>query len=44
VEMFNFFNRTNLTQVDGNLPDGTFGTATGQYNPRYLQLGVKVEF
>lgn len=44
VESFNIFNRPNLTQVDGNLADGSFGTSTGQYNPRYFQLGAKFEF
>jgi Carboxypeptidase regulatory-like domain len=44
VEGFNIFNRPNLSGLDSNLADGTFGKVTGQYNPRYFQFGAKIEF
>ena len=43
-DFFNAFNRPNLNSVDANLPDGSFGRATGQYNPRWIQLGAKISF
>jgi Carboxypeptidase regulatory-like domain len=43
-DFFNIFNRVNLTNMDGNLPDATFGKATGQFNPRWLQLGISLRF
>jgi Carboxypeptidase regulatory-like domain len=43
-DFFNIFNRPNLTGMDSNLPDGTFGQATSQFNPRWLQLGLKLNF
>jgi hypothetical protein len=43
-DFFNVFNRPNLNSVDANLPDGSFGRATGQYNPRWIQLGAKISF
>jgi len=43
-DFFNAFNRPNLNSVDSNLPDGSFGKATGQYNPRWIQLGARVSF
>ena len=45
VDFFNAFNRPNLNNVDGNLADGgSFGKVTGQYNPRWLQLGANISF
>ena len=43
-EVYNVFNRVNLQGIDANLPDGTFGQVTSQYNPRNLQVGAKVTF
>jgi hypothetical protein len=43
-DFFNIFNRVNLTGMDGNLPDATFGKATAQFNPRWLQLGISLRF
>ncbi|MBZ5565286.1 MAG: carboxypeptidase regulatory-like domain-containing protein [Acidobacteriia bacterium] len=46
ADAFNLFNRVNLSGVDGNLSDAgtTFGKAVGTYNPRELQLGLKLMF
>jgi hypothetical protein len=43
-DYFNVFNRTNLTSTDGDLAHATFGKATSQFNPRWLQLGVSLRF
>jgi hypothetical protein len=43
-DFFNAFNRPNLNSVDSNLPDGSFGKATGQYNPRWIQVGGRISF
>jgi hypothetical protein len=43
-EFYNLFNRPNLNSVDTNLPDGNFGKATGQYTPRYVQIGGNIVF
>lgn len=43
-EVFNTFNRPNLVNVDTNLPDGTFGKATGQDTPRFIQIGGNLTF
>jgi len=43
-DFFNLFNRANLYNVDANLADGTFGKATNQYNPRWIQLSAKFRF
>jgi Carboxypeptidase regulatory-like domain len=43
-EFFNLFNRPNLENVDTNLPDGNFGKATGQYTPRFMQIGGNLTF
>jgi len=43
-DFFNLFNRENLYNVDSNLSSGTFGKATSQYNPRWIQLGANLTF
>jgi carboxypeptidase family protein/TonB-dependent receptor-like protein len=42
VEAFNLFNRTNFRAPNGNKSSGAFGTITSTYDPRQLQLGVKL--
>jgi hypothetical protein len=43
-EVFNVLNRTNLAGVNGNLASSTFGRSTSTYDPRIIQLGVRVTF
>ncbi len=43
-EFFNLFNRPNLTSMDSNLPDASFGTATSQLTPRFIQIGGNLFF
>jgi hypothetical protein len=43
-EVFNLFNRSNLTAVDANLGDGNFGKATNQLPARSLQLHLRASF
>jgi hypothetical protein len=43
-EVFNLFNRSNLTGVDANLGDGNFGKATNQLPARSLQLHLRASF
>jgi hypothetical protein len=38
----NLFNRVNYTAPDGNRSQAAFGTITSTYDPRQMQLGVKV--
>jgi hypothetical protein len=42
LEAFNLFNRVNFTQPASNRSNSTFGTITGTFDQRQLQLGVKV--
>ena len=46
AEFFNLFNRSNLTNVDGNLSDagGNFGKATNQLPGRAVQLHFRMSF
>ena len=44
VEAFNLLNRTNFRAPDGNRSANNFGTITSTYDPRQVQLGVKVSF
>jgi len=43
-EFYNIFNRPNLTNVDANPVDATFGKALSQQLPRWMQIGAKVTF
>jgi hypothetical protein len=43
-EFFNLFNRANYANVDTNIPDGSFGAATGSHEPRFWQLGGRFSF
>ena len=42
LEAFNLLNRTNFVAPNGNRSAAGFGTITASYDPRQLQLGVKV--
>ena len=43
-EIFNLFNRVNLTAPVSDLSNGLFGRSTGQRQPRALQLGLRIAF
>ncbi len=44
-EIYNLFNRVNLTNVNANVAAGpAFGRATGVFNPRTVQLGLRIDF
>jgi hypothetical protein len=43
-EFFNLFNRANYANPDTNIPDGSFGAATGSHEPRFWQLGGRLSF
>ncbi len=43
-EFFNIFNRPNLNGLVSDVSNGLFGQATGTFNPRYLQIGAKIQF
>ena len=43
-EVFNLFNRTNLTGVTGDLSSGTFGQATNQLPARSFQMHLRAIF
>jgi hypothetical protein len=43
-EFFNIFNRVNLNGVSANLSSSTFGRATSQLNPRWIQIGARISF
>jgi hypothetical protein len=42
LEAFNLFNRTNFAAPNGNRSAAGFGTITAAYDPRQVQLGVKI--
>jgi hypothetical protein len=42
LEAFNLFNRVNFGPPNGNCSSAAFGTITGAYDARQLQLGAKV--
>ena len=44
LEAFNLLDRANFTAPNGNRSSAAFGTITTTYDPRQLQLGVKVIF
>jgi hypothetical protein len=43
-EMVNLFNRPNLTNVDGDLVDTTFGRATSTLPARSIQFHMRAQF
>jgi hypothetical protein len=43
-EVFNVLNRVNFGGVNGDLASSTFGRVTSTYDPRIMQLGVRVTF
>ena len=42
LEAFNLFDRANFSAPNGNRSAAGFGTITSTYDPRQVQLGVKV--
>ena len=44
MEVYNLFNRASLSGINGSTNSSSFGKATSQYNPRFLQLGARFEF
>jgi len=44
TEMVNAFTRPNMTNVDGDLIDSTFGLATAQLATRQIQFHMRVQF
>jgi hypothetical protein len=44
ADLFNLFNRVNLTQVVSDLSSGQFGQATAQSIPRSAQFGLNLAF
>jgi len=40
----NVLNKVNLTGVDSNMPDATFGRSTSTLMPRTIQLGARISF
>jgi hypothetical protein len=44
VEAFNLFNHTNFRAPNANRSTSTYGTITSTYDPRQLQLGIKLLF
>jgi hypothetical protein len=44
IEAFNVLNKTNFRAANGNRSAAGFGTITTTYDPRQLQLGVKLVF
>jgi hypothetical protein len=44
IEAFNLLNRTNFLAPNGNRSSAGFGTITGTYDARQIQLGAKITF
>lgn len=43
-EFYNFFNRTNFTAPEVNLSSANFGRVSSSFDPRYVQLALKLTF
>jgi hypothetical protein len=43
-ESFNTFNHTNFNAIDSTASDGNFGSVTGDFDFRVLELGAKITF
>jgi Carboxypeptidase regulatory-like domain len=43
-ESFNTFNHTNFNAIDATASDGNFGSVTGDFDSRVLELGGKITF
>jgi len=44
ADVFNLFNRVNLTQPDSDLSSSLFGKSTSQNLPRSVQFGLRLDF
>jgi hypothetical protein len=44
AEMFNIWNTVNFNSVDTTLGTGGFGQVTSTYDPRIMQLALKLTF
>jgi hypothetical protein len=44
IEVFNLFDRANFTAPSANRSSAAFGTITSTYDPRQVQLGVKLHW
>jgi hypothetical protein len=44
AEAFNVLNRVNFGAPNGNVSSGAFGTITGTYDPRQVQVGARLVF
>jgi hypothetical protein len=44
LDVFNLFNRVNLTQVNGDLASPVFGRSTSTYPARDIQAGLRLSF
>jgi hypothetical protein len=44
ADVFNLFNRVNLTQPDSDLSSSLFGQSTSQNLPRSVQFGLRLDF
>jgi hypothetical protein len=44
AEAFNLFNRSNFRAPVGNRSANNFGTITSTFDPRQVQLGVRLTF
>ena len=44
VEAFNLFNHAEFQNPDTNIFSGTFGEVTSTYDPRLIQLALRLSF